>query len=268
MPVADVREIVGPDMLVGLSTHTPAQIDAADPALVDYIGVGPGARDADQARAPGGRRSSWSRYAAAHARVPFFAIGGIDAGQRRRGARRRARRASCVLRAIADAADPERAARALRDAARAQRPRVSAGASADAQRRRGERERASAQRGPALAPLGARTSAPRRCVVAIAVCAAARGRRDRRARSACTTSAATAARCPGALFLAGVLLGAARAGMYRRRYWAVLGFEALLAFQIIVTSLALVVAVDAARRGALRCSAIGLGGGCSGSWCA
>jgi len=31
-------------------------------------------------------------------------------------------------------------------------------------------------------------------------------------------------------------------GMYRRRYWAVLGFEALLAFQILVTALALVVA--------------------------
>jgi hypothetical protein len=30
--------------------------------------------------------------------------------------------------------------------------------------------------------------------------------------------------------------------MYRRSYWAVLGFEALLAFQILVTSLALVVA--------------------------
>ena len=46
---------------------------------------------------------------------------------------------------------------------------------------------------------------------------------------------------PGGLFLAGVLLALAR-GMYQRRYWAVLGFEALLAFQIIVTSLALVVA--------------------------
>lgn len=46
---------------------------------------------------------------------------------------------------------------------------------------------------------------------------------------------------PGGLFLAVVLLALAN-GMYRRRYWAVLGFEALLAFQIIVTSLALVVA--------------------------
>jgi hypothetical protein len=45
----------------------------------------------------------------------------------------------------------------------------------------------------------------------------------------------------GGLFLACVLALLAQ-GMYRRRYWAVLGFEALLAFQIIVTSLALVVA--------------------------
>ncbi|HEY0516162.1 MAG TPA: hypothetical protein VGD00_03495 [Solirubrobacteraceae bacterium] len=46
---------------------------------------------------------------------------------------------------------------------------------------------------------------------------------------------------PGAVFLASVLALLA-GGMYRQRYWAVLGFEALLAFQIIVTSLALVVA--------------------------
>jgi hypothetical protein len=46
---------------------------------------------------------------------------------------------------------------------------------------------------------------------------------------------------PGGVFLACVLALLA-GGMYRRRYWAVLGFEALLAFQILVTSLALVVA--------------------------
>jgi hypothetical protein len=63
---------------------------------------------------------------------------------------------------------------------------------------------------------------------------------------------------PGALFLAAVLVALA-AGMYRRRYWAVLGFEALLAFQIIVTSLALVVA--STLRAALVCViAVGLGG--------
>ena len=46
---------------------------------------------------------------------------------------------------------------------------------------------------------------------------------------------------PGAIFLTAVLVLLA-VGMYQRRYWAVLGFEALLAFQILVTSLALVVA--------------------------
>ncbi len=47
--------------------------------------------------------------------------------------------------------------------------------------------------------------------------------------------------------------------MYQRRYWAVLGFEALLAFQIIVTSLALVVA-STVLAAALCLLSIGLGG--------
>ncbi len=47
--------------------------------------------------------------------------------------------------------------------------------------------------------------------------------------------------------------------MYRRRYLAVLGFEALLAFQIIVASLALVVAATI-KAAALCLVAIALGG--------
>lgn len=62
----------------------------------------------------------------------------------------------------------------------------------------------------------------------------------------------------GGVFLAAVLALLAQ-GMYRRRYWAVLGFEALLAFQIIVTSLALVVASTLAAAGGCLL-AIGLGG--------
>ncbi|HLL91331.1 MAG TPA: hypothetical protein VK252_00220, partial [Solirubrobacteraceae bacterium] len=45
----------------------------------------------------------------------------------------------------------------------------------------------------------------------------------------------------GGVFIAAILALLAQ-GIYKRRYWAVLGFEALLAFQIVVTSLALVVA--------------------------
>ncbi|HEX3692901.1 MAG TPA: hypothetical protein VHU13_06110 [Solirubrobacteraceae bacterium] len=63
---------------------------------------------------------------------------------------------------------------------------------------------------------------------------------------------------PAGVFIAGVLLVLA-GGMYRRRYWAVISFEALLAFQIIVTSLALVVAETLAAA-AICAASIGLGG--------
>ncbi len=63
---------------------------------------------------------------------------------------------------------------------------------------------------------------------------------------------------PAAIFIAGVLAALAR-GMYIQRYWAVLGFEALLAFQIIVTSLALVVA-STLLAAAICAATIGLGG--------
>ena len=63
---------------------------------------------------------------------------------------------------------------------------------------------------------------------------------------------------PGAIFLAG-LLAALAVGIYRRRYRAVLGFEALLAFQIIVASLALLVA-STIRAAAVCLLAICLGG--------
>jgi thiamine-phosphate pyrophosphorylase len=113
MPVAQARRLVGPDRVVGLSTHSPAQIDAAaaEPE-VDYIGVGP----VHSTPTKPGRPAvglDLVRYAAVNAVTPFFAIGGIDAGNaadvRAAGATRIA-----VVRAITDAADPEAAARALR----------------------------------------------------------------------------------------------------------------------------------------------------------
>ena len=63
---------------------------------------------------------------------------------------------------------------------------------------------------------------------------------------------------PGALFLAAVLVALAGA-MYRRRYWAVLGFELLIAFQILAASIALVVA-SSLRAAAVCLASIGLGG--------
>lgn len=113
MPVAEVRELVGPETLIGLSTHTPEEIDAVDPGLLDYIGVGPvHATPTKPGRPAVGL--DLVRYAAANAPVPFFAIGGIDAANAADAIEAGARRL-CVLRAIAAAEEPERAARGLRE---------------------------------------------------------------------------------------------------------------------------------------------------------
>jgi thiamine-phosphate pyrophosphorylase len=53
------------------------------------------------------------RYAAAHASVPFYAIGGIDPGNAREVVEAGADRV-CVVRAIRDAEDPAAAAEQLR----------------------------------------------------------------------------------------------------------------------------------------------------------
>jgi hypothetical protein len=63
---------------------------------------------------------------------------------------------------------------------------------------------------------------------------------------------------PAGAFLAAVFALLAQ-GMYRRRYWAVLGFEALLVFQIAVASLALVVA-STLFAAAVCLLSVGLGG--------
>jgi thiamine-phosphate pyrophosphorylase len=111
MPVAQARELIERDMLLGLSTHAPQEIDAVDPNLVDYIGVGPVHETPTKPGRPA-VGTELVRYAAANAPVPFFAIGGLHAGNVGEAIQAGARRI-CVLRAIADAEDPERAAREL-----------------------------------------------------------------------------------------------------------------------------------------------------------
>ncbi|MFN8202317.1 MAG: thiamine phosphate synthase [Solirubrobacteraceae bacterium] len=110
MPVGRAREIVGAGRLVGLSTHTPADIDAAD---ADLIGVGPVHATPTKAGRPA-VGLELVRYAAAHARMPWFAIGGIDEGNVAAVLGAGATRVS-VVRAIAEAADPRGAAHRLRE---------------------------------------------------------------------------------------------------------------------------------------------------------
>jgi thiamine-phosphate pyrophosphorylase len=107
---ADARRVLGPDALIGLSTHSRKQIEAA--RNVDYIGVGPVYETPTK---PGYEPVGLElvHWAAEHAQVPFFAIGGIDAGNIDEVLGAGAGRVA-VVRAIRDALDPGEAARELK----------------------------------------------------------------------------------------------------------------------------------------------------------
>jgi thiamine-phosphate pyrophosphorylase len=111
-PVDDARRAVGARRLVGLSTHSVAQTDAAQRADVDYFAVGPvHATPTKQGRPAIGLDPV--RHAARTAGKPWFAIGGLDLATTSAVLDAGARRI-VVVRAIAEADDPAHATRTLR----------------------------------------------------------------------------------------------------------------------------------------------------------
>jgi thiamine-phosphate pyrophosphorylase len=108
---AEVRRVVGQDSLIGLSTHSREQVEAA--ADVDYIAVGPVYETPTKpGAAPVG--VELVRWAAEHATLPFFAIGGIDRANVDEVLAAGAGRIA-VVRAIRDSEDPGEAARELKE---------------------------------------------------------------------------------------------------------------------------------------------------------
>jgi thiamine-phosphate pyrophosphorylase len=111
---AEARELLGPEAIIGLSTHSEEQLAASAGQPVDYVSVGPIWETPTKEGRPG-VGLGLIEHATANAPHPFFAIGGIDptnagavvaAGARRLG----------VVRAIRDAAEPTTAAEELRGA--------------------------------------------------------------------------------------------------------------------------------------------------------
>jgi thiamine-phosphate pyrophosphorylase len=124
MAVSAARAIVGPDRLIGLSTHSPAQVDRAADLDVDYIGVGPVHATPTKPGRPAVGLELVG-YAAAHAAVPFFAIGGISP-ENVRSVRSAGAERIAVVRALTEAPDPARAARRLRQGISAPEVRLGA----------------------------------------------------------------------------------------------------------------------------------------------
>jgi len=115
-PVGAVREAVGPDVLIGLSTHSPEQLDAALVTDADQLSVGPVYETPTKEGRPA-TGLGYVSYAAQRAggERPWFAIGGIDRGNVGEVVAAGAGRI-VVVRAIRDAADPAAAASQLRAA--------------------------------------------------------------------------------------------------------------------------------------------------------
>ena len=114
LPAAVARRILGPQVIVGRSTHAPEEVDAesASAAKLDYIAVGP-VRETPTKPGRPGTGLDLVRYAAGRVDLPWFVTGGVNETTLPEVLEAGARRV-VVVRAIADAADPVTASARLR----------------------------------------------------------------------------------------------------------------------------------------------------------
>ncbi|MBV8542849.1 MAG: thiamine phosphate synthase [Pseudonocardiales bacterium] len=115
LPVSWARRVLGDEVVIGLSTHDPAQAaDAATRRGVDYFCTGPcWPTPTKPGRPAAGLDLVRSTRARTGAIRPWFAIGGIDSTQRLEQVRSAGADRVVVVRAITEAADPQAAATAF-----------------------------------------------------------------------------------------------------------------------------------------------------------
>jgi thiamine-phosphate pyrophosphorylase len=81
LPVAQARTILGPQAVIGLSTHNHRQVEAAERLEPDYIGFGPIFRPGSKADHDPVVGLDGLRRIRSMTRLPIFAIGGIQRGE-------------------------------------------------------------------------------------------------------------------------------------------------------------------------------------------
>ncbi len=81
MSVRVIRDLVGEDMLIGASTHSPAEVREVEAEGADFITLGPIYTTPSKAKYGPPIGLSPLEEASRDARVPIFAIGGIGRGQ-------------------------------------------------------------------------------------------------------------------------------------------------------------------------------------------
>jgi thiamine-phosphate pyrophosphorylase len=113
LPVAAARAVVGDDMLIGLSSHAPAETrEAAGDDGVDYFCAGPTWATPTKPGRPAAGLDLLSYAASLATSKPWFAIGGVDLTNLDAVLARGATRV-VVVRALTEAADPAAAASAF-----------------------------------------------------------------------------------------------------------------------------------------------------------
>jgi len=115
LPLAEARKIVGPNMIIGVSTHSDDEIDAAQDA--DYIAFGPifATQSKPGSALPAPHGLDGLRRAVQRSKIPVVAIGGITTDNAAAVAQAGAHCIASIA-ALCDAADPESAVRALAEA--------------------------------------------------------------------------------------------------------------------------------------------------------
>lgn len=111
LPMAITRQILGPDKLVGRSTTNPTELKRALDEGADYIGVGP-VHETPTKPGKAAAGNEYVRYAAQHATMPWFTIGGLNAENLAPTLAAGATRVA-VVRALMAADDPAAVARSL-----------------------------------------------------------------------------------------------------------------------------------------------------------
>lgn len=107
----EARLLLGEEAIIGRSTHSPVQALEAQAEGFDYVGIGPVFSTPTK---PGYEPVGLGlvRFAAGNLKIPFVAIGGIDAGNVADVVRSGAKTVA-VVRAVMGSQDPQRSARDL-----------------------------------------------------------------------------------------------------------------------------------------------------------
>jgi len=104
LPIAAARQLLGRQRIIGRSTTNPEELQQAIAEGADYVGVGP----VNETPTKAGKTAAgldYVRYAAEHATIPWFAIGGIGTENLDEVMAANAQRVA-VVRAIMEARDP------------------------------------------------------------------------------------------------------------------------------------------------------------------